>query len=464
MRRILILVAVVALVAGAAGTAWWLAHRRPEWSTRSPAAAAEFEAALAASQKLYGKEAKAHLERAVALDPDFVVAKALLAGGFAGHDTEESRRLADEVRHADLEHLTPRERFLVELTLAQLGHDEARIARLIETYGETHPDDPFVLYVEAQTAWRKGAVEKAETLYRKLTEVAPNWVLAYNELGYMAMGAGRFKDAEDQFVTYRFIAPDQANPHDSLGELYLLTGRYDEARHELEAAIAAKKDFCAAYQHLVFLDLLQGDPQAAGEVIGRASSAGACPEAFLDRCRCSIAVIGPARQGRWEEAWHALSKSCSQPGPPTPGWATPIMWEVAAVMGHGEILERDLERLRSHLEHRRKTSPGPMAAMAATCEAIQNAMAGALRPALDELREADGMLRYSDANLGILKLENRLRMARLESLLGESGDARRTIQSVTLVNPVLARQYRENPDRWLPLPGELLSGDGGAGS
>jgi len=48
-------------------------------------------------------------------------------------------------------------------------------------------------------------------------------------LGYIRMMQGRFAEDEESFKSYRFIAPDQANPHDSLGELYITTGRYDEA-------------------------------------------------------------------------------------------------------------------------------------------------------------------------------------------------------------------------------------------
>jgi len=44
-------------------------------------------------------------------------------------------------------------------------------------------------------------------------------------LGYIKMMQGRFAEAEESFMSYRFIAPDQANPHDSLGELYITTGR-----------------------------------------------------------------------------------------------------------------------------------------------------------------------------------------------------------------------------------------------
>ncbi len=46
-----------------------------EWTTDSPEALAEFTAAVDAQMKLYHNEVQAHLERAIELDPDFVIAK-----------------------------------------------------------------------------------------------------------------------------------------------------------------------------------------------------------------------------------------------------------------------------------------------------------------------------------------------------------------------------------------------------
>ena len=72
-----------------------------------------------------------------------------------------------------------------------------------------------------------GQRAEPQFVYQRLVEIAQNWVIAYNQLGYIAMASGRFVEAEEYFTSYRFVAPDQANPHDSLGELYLLLGRPD---------------------------------------------------------------------------------------------------------------------------------------------------------------------------------------------------------------------------------------------
>ena len=82
--------------------------------------------------------------------------------------------------------------------------------------------------------------------YERLLTVNPNYAYAYNMLGYAAAARGDFAKAEDYLKRYRYLAPDQANPLDSLGELYALVGRYDEAEDVLKKALAIKGDFFPA--------------------------------------------------------------------------------------------------------------------------------------------------------------------------------------------------------------------------
>jgi len=60
--------------------------RSAEWTTDSPEALAEFTAAVDAQMKLYHNEVQAHLEKALELDPDFVIAKLYLADQVKNQD------------------------------------------------------------------------------------------------------------------------------------------------------------------------------------------------------------------------------------------------------------------------------------------------------------------------------------------------------------------------------------------
>jgi Tfp pilus assembly protein PilF len=70
---------LVAVAVVAAAVSIIALPKGPEWTTSSPEALAEFELALQAMMKLYHVDAMAHLEKAVELDPDFVMARLMLA-------------------------------------------------------------------------------------------------------------------------------------------------------------------------------------------------------------------------------------------------------------------------------------------------------------------------------------------------------------------------------------------------
>jgi tetratricopeptide (TPR) repeat protein len=209
--------------------------------------------------KYYSAEAAAFYEQALEHDPDFVAARIGLLET-ARLPPEKRKALREELRGTDRSRLNDRERFLIDVLAVDHEDPEAR-RKVVQRYLAKHPRDPWALGLAAGDAWQRQEWETAERRYQELLEVDPNWVLARNILGYIAMAQGRFDQAEEQFRTYRYAAPDQANPHDSLGELYVLIGRYDEARAELEAALAARPDFCASYENLFRLAVVDRRPE-----------------------------------------------------------------------------------------------------------------------------------------------------------------------------------------------------------
>jgi len=229
MRKLWI-IALAVLVIGLIGSVLFR-DRQPKWTTSSPEALAAFEQGLDARMSLYIEDAASFYSKAVELDPDFVAAKLGLLNSY--YEKGEAREdLLRDLEAADLTDLTPREAFLVRYGLAKERGEPAAAQRILEEYLDRYPRDPFALSYFGEEAWQRIDLQEAERRFRRLLEVEPNWVMAQNRLGYLAMAGGRFDEAEDLFHTYKYIAPDQANPYDSLGELLILVGRYDEAREE----------------------------------------------------------------------------------------------------------------------------------------------------------------------------------------------------------------------------------------
>ncbi|MDX2436089.1 MAG: tetratricopeptide repeat protein, partial [Acidobacteriota bacterium] len=170
-------------------------------------------------------------------------------------------------------------------------------------------NDPYILNQKAMQTWSRGELEDAERLYQRLVEMAPNWVIAYNQLGYINMMKGRFAEAEEYFKSYRFIAPDQANPHDSLGELFITQGRYAEAEESLQMALEIKPDFWAAYQHLVLMQSFNGDLEGSRETIERITAAGG-PESMVTSMACLERYTTLRNAEEWQQIIAEADSKC----------------------------------------------------------------------------------------------------------------------------------------------------------
>ena len=442
-KTLFILIAVAAVVAGAGILAL---PQSSEWTTDSQEALAEFEAAMEASQKLYHQEARAHLERALELDPDFVVAKVRMADFCRYEDEDHAVQLMTEVGTADLDRLTARERFMIRRAqlLSDLQFEEAQSQ--MAAYLEQHPDDPYVLHIKALGTWQRGELIEAERLNKRLLEISPNWVIAYNQLGYVTMLQGRFAEAEEYFTSYRFIAPDQANPHDSLAELFIVLGRYDEARDSLEQALIQKPDFVAAFEHLAMVSALEGDWDGADLEIERGIQAGALSDEMVNRFRCAINFWRMAREREWSQILELAQGDCPPEKYSDIGTTIHVhlaacrlgQWDTALEIENkvNELIEkneigdtRTFRELLKPMLHR----------MTGTRLVLQEDIEGGIK----ELKLADEQLTYLNAGLGILKLSNRLALAAALRKAGHEAEAHTLVAKVRAVNPEVVLRYEE---------------------
>ncbi|MEJ2188311.1 MAG: tetratricopeptide repeat protein, partial [Acidobacteriota bacterium] len=267
--------AIAALVVVAVGVTLVALPRGPEWTTSSPEALKEYQAAMEAEQKLYTSEVGEHLTRAYEADPDFLVAKLGYANHLGMTDKERADELRQEVFDADLSKVTPRERFFIEYAKAYREKRPEDAAALLDDYFARYPDDPYILYRKATWTWSRGDLEEAERLYQRLIEIRPNWVISYNQLGYIAMMQGRFAEAEES----------------------------------LEKAIEIKPDFWHSYDHLALAKACSGDLAGMREEVERARAAG-MPEEWLARMECFANYEEMASREAWQEILDNSDSDC----------------------------------------------------------------------------------------------------------------------------------------------------------
>jgi tetratricopeptide (TPR) repeat protein len=450
MRRIALIAVVLALAAGAAF--WLRAATRKAWSTESAAALAEYERGRQAHMRFYFADARAAYERAVELDPGFVAAKLGLIDSDV--DKEVRARLVEELRAADRERLTERERFLLDILFLRLDDDVAGRTARIEAYLERHPEDPWALYSAASDSWVRQDWEVAERRYRRLLEVDPNWVLAHNNLGYIAMAQGRFAEAESRFRTYKFVAPDQANPHDSLGELLVLIGRYDEARAELEEALTIRPDFCASYDNLLRLAVLSRRPGDLDALAARVGSD--CDPGFARRFACMVPVARGFLTGDAEAPWRSPDPVCEEI------YRQPevLVHRLALVSGRRELaleIEQKLREKAASVGADFPKAAEELATITAFFEGQRHSLDGDWAAAIERWRAVDAAGEFWQAGGGgVLKLIARRELAHALRRTGDEAGAAEAIARTRAVNPAFADQSWEG---W-PLassPGEAVA-------
>ena len=410
-----------------------LTSKRLEWTTSSPEALAEFQKGLEAREKIYYDEARLHFSKAVDLDPNFLMAKYFLMA-FMGASSGDPKadKLFKELEKGDSSRLTDRERFLLAYAIANHNKDTGAAEKTLTAYAAKHPDDPYALERQTAIATERQEWPEAHRLLTRSIEVAPNRVLAYNQLGYLEMGQGRFAEAEKMFETYRYIAPDQANPHDSLGELYILLGRYEAARKELEAALTIKPDFCAPYEHLVSLALMEGKVNEAEQALARADRTSPCNVALDKKIPCLIAVCQPLFAGDWEGVWKALQTSC--PGVDEDG--DPLQIWVALRAGRRTEADAIEKKAHERLAKMAASEPGRahMEALVAHIEGARFLLDGEAGKAAERFRFADHLLSYRDLPTGLMKLFNRFVLAQALEASGARDEAATVLASARAVN------------------------------
>src|SRR4029079_19641164 len=104
-----------------------------------------------------------------------------------------------------------------------------------------------------------------------------------------------------------------ANPHDSLGELFVLLGRWDEAKGELEQALRIRPDFCTSYGDLAEIARLTGHPEQLTAIQERGAQQRRGAE-WLGRSKCFGGLWKSYLARDWEALTRDFDTPCVQKG------------------------------------------------------------------------------------------------------------------------------------------------------
>jgi eukaryotic-like serine/threonine-protein kinase len=255
--------------------------------------------------------AEESFSRAIAADPGFAEAHAMLAMAYWKHykETREPERVRQALESAQravsLAPALPEGH--LALGIVELGRGRsAEAAESFQRAQDLAPADDAVCRRIAEAYAALGRRAEAETMYRRAIELRPAYWESYNSQGAFFLAQGKLAEAKAAFQKVMDLRPDsdigysnlagthilggdlkEAEPlllaalrikpgaavHNNLGFVYYSTGRFEEAAREFRAAVEETESAVRwgnlgdAYRQL-------GRPAEAGQAYGRAIELG----------------------------------------------------------------------------------------------------------------------------------------------------------------------------------------------
>jgi len=206
--------------------------------------------------------AKVKLGQSLDLDPTYAEAAIALTQAHA-RLSEEHLMLAS-LAHADslVTDISDQDRRMItQLRLSAYSKSKFHVMHdsLLTSLRRSDPNNLHVLVAIAGVAQGDEDDDAIERAWLDILANDPSYASAYNNLGYFELNRGDYKQAIEYMQKYSFLAPELANPHDSLGEVLMVIGRYEEAELEFHMSVKIQWDFYPSLVNLGKIYLERGE-------------------------------------------------------------------------------------------------------------------------------------------------------------------------------------------------------------
>ncbi len=229
-----------------------------DFATANPEAYRAYVSGLRAFADWRYDEAERGFSEALALAPDFTMARYRLAWVYGA--TGRRDEALNEIRRAAAESdgLSDRETRYVRAAEAEF---EARIDDALAQYRalvEAYPYDSDARHMLAGALHDSGRYDEEIAELQVLARLAPDDGVVRSMLGYAHLAKGDYTGAVVELQRYVELEPDSANGHASLGDAYRAQGELDLAADEYRAALESDPAFHLATNSLAVVEALEG--------------------------------------------------------------------------------------------------------------------------------------------------------------------------------------------------------------
>jgi serine/threonine protein kinase/tetratricopeptide (TPR) repeat protein len=209
-------------------------------------------------ERFYWAAAQKSLEKAIDLDPKFALAYLILSqvAGQVGDTRLGDEALRNAFRHSTT--VSEKERLLIAAIYAQkIERDQDKELRLLLELVRKYPEEKYAHYSLGFLYDGRREYGPAIAAFRKAIALDPNFGYAINQLAYVHAKIGQFDEALRLFESYASISPGDANPLDSIGELYVRMGKLDLAEAKYRKALEMKPDFFTSCASMAYVSCLR---------------------------------------------------------------------------------------------------------------------------------------------------------------------------------------------------------------
>lgn len=206
------------------------------------------------------EEASGVLEKAVEKDPEFALPFIYLARIYSDlADAPKATEALDKFKKLSKTQEGRGKDGLYTAALAAFAEgDKDGYVKGLKEVIRAYPDDKRARVDLAWFLKNNKKYDEAIAQFEKALQIDPSFGYALNMMAYTFTEMGEQEKALQTFERYAAVQPGDANPLDSMGDMYFLTGKFGLAREKYAAALAIRPEFASAWK-LAYLHAMDGD-------------------------------------------------------------------------------------------------------------------------------------------------------------------------------------------------------------